>query len=70
MLNCDDYIEILETIKLCVKKETLLSTKCIYKSYIYLFDMYKYDLVLNTLQWLICHKSNQTNQTKQNKYCL
>ena len=28
--------------------------------------MYKKDLALNNLQWLICHK-NQPNQTKLNK---
>ena len=39
----------------------MLSTKCIYKSYIYLTDMYKQDLALNNLQWLICHKT-QPNQ--------
>ena len=27
--------------------------------------MYRQDLALNNLQWLICHK-NQPNQTKQN----
>ena len=33
----------------------------IYKSYIYLIYMYKKDLALNNLQWLICHKI-QPNQ--------
>ena len=44
----------------CVKKRTqvhlrMLSTKCLYKSYI--FDMYRKDLALNNLQWLIYHKT-------------
>ena len=30
---------------------------------IYLIDMYKEDLTLNNLQWLICHKT-QRNQIK------
>ena len=30
---------------------------------VYLIYMYKEDLVLNNLQWLICHKT-QPNQTK------
>ena len=38
MLNCDCYIAILETILLCAKKSSgflrILSTKCVYKSYI------------------------------------
>ena len=39
----------------------MLSTKCVYKEYIYY--MYKKDLALNDLQWLICHKTkpNQSN---------
>ena len=39
----------------------MLSTKCVYKSY--LICMYKQDLALNDIQWLICHKT-QPNQTK------
>ena len=33
------------------------------ENHIYLIHMYKEDLALNNLQWLICHKtkSNQTN---------
>ena len=31
-----------------------------YINYIYLTCMYKEDLVLNCLQWLICQKPNQT----------
>ena len=34
---------------------------------IYLINMYKEDLALNNLQWLICHK-NQTNSYIFNKY--
>ena len=26
-------------------------------------ELYKEDLSLNNLQWLICHKTQQTNQT-------
>ena len=61
MLNCYCYIAKFETI--CVLKRAqarltmLLSTKCVYKSYIYLIYMYKEDLALNNLQWLICHKT-------------
>ena len=33
----------------------------VFTNYIYLINMYKPDLVLNNLPWLICHK-NQTNQ--------
>ena len=29
-------------------------------SHIYLVYMYKKDMALNNLQWLICHKPNQT----------
>ena len=40
----------------------MLSTKCVYKSYF--IYMYKQDLALNNLQWLIRHttKPNQLNQ--------
>ena len=53
MLNCDCYLAILETI--CVQKRAqtcwrMLSTKCVYKSYICLIYMYKDDLALNNLQ--------------------
>ena len=51
----------IETMLLCTKKSLgsfeMLSTKCVYKSYIYLIYMYKDDLALDDLQWLICHKS-------------
>ena len=57
MLNCDIYIAVLETIKLCVKilKQTqtdlrMLSTKCIYLQIKYLTYMYNGDLALNNLQ--------------------
>ena len=33
----------------------MLSTKCVYKSYI--FNIYKKDLALSNLQWLIFHKT-------------
>ena len=33
---------------------------------IYLINMYKKDLALNNLQWLICHKT-KPNQTKQSE---
>ena len=49
---------------MCKKEQVhlrMLSTKCVYKSYIYLIYMYKVDLALNNLQWLICHKT-QSNQ--------
>ena len=60
MLNCDCYIEILETIELCAKKSSGSYKNIIYKMYlqiIYLIYMYKEDLALNNLQWLICHKT-------------
>ena len=40
----------------------MLSIKCVYKSYIPLIYMYKENLALNNLQWLICHKT-QPNKT-------
>ena len=45
----------------------MLSTKCLFKSYIYIYMIYMYtvDLALNNLQWLICHKT-QPNPTKPN----
>ena len=33
----------------------------VFKNHIYLVNMYKEDLALNNLQWLICHKT-QPNQ--------
>ena len=45
-------------------KKRMLSKKCVYKSYVYLIYSYKEDLVLNNLQWLMCHK------TKPNKTIL
>ena len=43
----------------------ILSKKGIYK---YIYYMYKEDLALNNLQWLISHKT-QPNQTMMNKMC-
>ena len=45
----------------CLK---VLSSKCVYKTYIYY--MYKKDLALNNLHWLICHKTkpNYVNMYK------
>ncbi len=39
---------------------------------IYLIYIYKKDLALNNLQWLICHetKSNQTNPEKSDRQLL
>ena len=34
----------------------MVSTKCVYKLYIYLICIYKEVLALNNLQWLICHE--------------
>ena len=45
----------------------VLSTRCVYKSYISKIYMYKHDLELNNQQWLICHKT-QPNQTKPFNY--
>ena len=52
----------------CVKKGAqahlqMLSTKCVYKTYI--LYMCKQDLALNNLQLLLCHET-QPNQTKSN----
>ena len=52
----------------CVQKRAqaclkMLSTKCVYKSYIISISMYKEVLALDNLQWLACHKT-QPNQTK------
>ena len=49
----------LETILLCAKKNSGSFKNVIYKmclQIIYLIYLYKQDLVLNKLQWLICHK--------------
>ena len=35
----------------------MLSTKCVYNSYIYLIYMYRLHLALNNLQWFACHKT-------------
>ena len=35
----------------------MLSTKRVYKSYIFNIYIYKEDLALNNLQWLTCHKT-------------
>ena len=43
----------------------MLSTKCVYKSYIHLIYIYKKDLVLNNLQGLICYKT-QPNPNNYN----
>ena len=54
----------LETIKLCAKKGPRLDWKCyqqIFTNPIYLIYMYKEDVALNNLQWLICYKT-QPNQ--------
>ena len=69
ILNCDFYIAIFETIQLRAKKKKkwaqahldMLSRKCVYESDIYLIYKYKEDLALNSLQWLIFHKT-QPNQ--------
>ena len=51
----------------CVQKRAqaclrMLSTKWVYKSYIYLTYMYKLDLALNNLQQLIYHKTKPNAQ--------
>ena len=46
--------------KACFK---MLSTNCVYKSYISNICVYKQDFVLNDLHWLICHKT-KPNQTQ------
>ena len=46
----------------------MLSTKCVYKI-IYMKYMYKEDLALNNLQWLLCLKT-QPNQIKLNEFQL
>ena len=53
----------------CEKKWAQSSLKCLqqnaFTNHIYLIYVYKEDVVLNNLQWLICHKTKQ-NQTKPN----
>ena len=64
MLNCDLYSNTLNHLTVQKRAQAclrMLSTKCVYKSYICLMYMNKQDLALNNLQWLICHKTNQTN---------
>ena len=53
----------------CVQKrvqarQRMLSTKCVYKSYIYLMYMCEQDLVLNNLQGFICHKTKPNQSAK------
>ena len=61
MLNCNCYLTILETIQLGAKKNSgsfkyVIYKVCLQIIYIYIYGgMYKEDLVLNNLQWLICH---------------
>ena len=63
------HFNTLNHLTVCKKKKRaqvclrMLSTKCVYKSYVYLIYMYKENLSLNNLQWLICHKTQpyQTN---------
>ena len=56
-LTCKLYVAVLGTI-VCKKKACL---KCyqqnVFTNHIYLMYMYKEDLALNNLQWLICHKT-------------
>ena len=54
LLNSEWYIAILGTIQLGWLRFT---------NHIYLIYMYKLDLALNNLEWLICHKT-KPNQTK------
>ena len=42
----------------------MLLTKCVYKSY--LIYMYKPDVALNNLQWLICHKTKLNQSVDYN----
>ena len=63
MLNCNCYIAIFGSISLSYLAQAclqLLSTKYL-TNHIYLIYMYKEDLALNNLQWLIWHKT-QPNQ--------
>ena len=63
-----DYLQTIDlqiisiTIQLYGKKNVkMLSTNSVFTNYIYLIYMYKQNLALNNLQWLICHKT-QPNQ--------
>ena len=70
MLNCDCYITIFETIYLCAEKISGSFKNIVYKmclQIIYLIYVYKENLALNNLQWLIYHK---TNPTKYEYTCL
>ena len=40
----------------------MLPTNHLFTNHIYLIFMHKEDLALNNLQWLICHKTQPTNQ--------
>ena len=71
MLNWYCYRTILETIQLCANKITLGPFKKyhqqnMFTNHIYLIYMYKEDLALYDLQWLICHetKPNQASDFK------
>ena len=44
----------------------MLSTKGLYKSYIFNIYMYIQDLALNNVQGLICHKTQPTNSQDHN----
>ena len=64
------YVAILLSIATfnCVQKRAqihlrTLTTKCVYKLYLYLQYMCKQDFALHNQQWLICHK------TKPNQNC-
>ena len=61
MLNCNCYIAILEPIKLCAKKSSGPFKKVFYEMCLQIINiqmyMYKQDLALDNLQWLICHKA-------------
>ena len=66
MLNCDCNVAILETIEAWEKYNSASFKDVIKKMFtnpIFLIYMYKEDLALNNLQWLICHKT-QPNQAK------
>ena len=55
---------------MCEKKMSLFKN-VIYKmrlEIIYIIYMYKKDLALNNLQWLICHKTKPTNYSLTNMY--
>ena len=40
----------------------------VFTNYIYLIYMYKEDLALNNLQWLICHKTKVNKKFQYKKY--